>query len=760
MKKTKFLVSLILCVLMVVSLFGCNGGGTEVPGTTEAPGTTEEIGTTAESETTPQGEVATVYYDDYLTAIGKVSASAENVKIEGDVLKIIEVGKNKHFQATGIGEATVSDGTNTVKVTVEKAKINIIVIMGQSNSGNHFANATSDIRCARGTAYWWGNGQGLNAKAPVHFTQSTKGFHAPLLAELYAQSVAHGAPEKNVLVWHEGGNSAGNGTSKNGSSITGWAKSETDTSGTDFTVQMVNKCVEYYKGQSDKFEIVSKGVYWLQGEGDGVRGIDPNEYVGCFMAMWNKLKTEAGLEYMAIMRVRRGGDNNTLNNDIHYSTTSASQFALANKYDDIFIATTITEYFTGAPTEKKTVDISKYVTMMETYGKSSSFSDSYGNTATYANVKLTTPMKTLFGSNNRNHYGKFGYALIGVDAAYNMYKAQHGKDYTFTQADSSGSPIDGKQTVSVSGGKLTVDITDMTADLAFRATPGSTAGTLVIKVYADGKDITAEAGVINASGANYGCVSVKALKSYENVTIEVTYTPVSGKTGTVTYTIVDNSIDLPDTLPDSYTWNFDNDLYARDKDGNIVNAINSKALNGTYEIKNGVLYLTKAQLQIEKIIEMNEGTNWSIEIKFGDMTGASGFIIGSNKDNVVGNKALSYRGGKLNVSDYAEGALGKGYYNYSPAGAEIKSGSVMKLVNTYDAETKTNVLSIYRDGELVVADVQSGAGDYNGGSGIKSMADHPLTSDFVFAYIGCSNNSGSFLPTMQIDYIKIDTNVK
>ena len=157
---------------------------------------------------------------------------------------------------------------------------------------------------------------------------------------------------------------------------------------------------------------------------------------------------------------------------------------------------------------------------------------------------------------------------------------------------------------------------------------------------------------------------------------------------------------------------------------------------------------------------MNEGTNWSIEIKFGDMTGASGFIIGSDKDNVVGNKALSYRGGKLNVSDYVEGALGKGYYNYSPAGAEIKSGSVMKLVNTYDAATKTNVLSIYRDGELVVADVQSGAGDYNGGSGIKSMADHPLTSDFVFAYIGCSNNTGSFLPTMQIDYIKIDTNVK
>ena len=702
----------------------------------------------------------TVYYDDYVTSLGKISASASGVKIDGNALAIVTVGNVKHFRAIGVGEAVVSDGKNAVKVTVNKAKINIIVIMGQSNSGNHFANATSDIRCPIGTAYWWGNGQGVNATSPVSFTSSTKGFHAPLLAELYAQSVKNGMPEKNVLVWHEGGNQNGEGTSKNGSTIYGWAKSATDASGTNYTVRMVNDCVKYYEKNSDKYEIVSKGVYWLQGEGDGVRGIDPAEYIGCFMAMWNKLKTEAGLEYMAIMRVRRGGDNNTLNNDIHYSTTSASQFALANKYEDIFIATTITEYFTGAPTEKKTIDISKYVTMMETYGKSSSFSDSYGNTATYANGKLTTPMKTLFGSNNKNHYGKFGYALIGVDAAYNMYRALHGKEFSVTQADSSGSPLDGKQTVTASGGNVSIDVTDMTDDLSFRATPGSTAGIIIIKVFSEGMDITDKTGIINESGANYACLCTKRLRDYDNVVIEVTYITSSGASGKVTYTIVDNSVDLPENLPASYIWNFDGDLFARDKDGNIVNAINSKALNGAYEIKDGVLYLTKAQLQISKVIEMNADTNWSIEIRFGDMTGASGFILGSNKDNVLGNKALSYRGGKLNVSDYAEGSLGKGYYNYAPAGAEIRSGSVMKLVNTYDKDSDKNVLSIYRDGELVVADVQSGAGDYNGGSGINSMADHPLSSDFTFEYIGCSNTSGSFLPTMQIDYIRIDTNIQ
>ena len=66
MKKTKIWLSLVLCVLMVVSMFGCTGGN---GGNTEAPETTETPGTTADVETTAEGKQATVYYDDYLTAI-------------------------------------------------------------------------------------------------------------------------------------------------------------------------------------------------------------------------------------------------------------------------------------------------------------------------------------------------------------------------------------------------------------------------------------------------------------------------------------------------------------------------------------------------------------------------------------------------------------------------------------------------------------------------------------------------------------------
>ena len=130
--------------------------------TTTAP--TED--TTSSPIDTPKS--ITAYYDDYLTDISGVSASAAGAVVKsGDALELIEVGGVKYFHAKQLGISQVTDGNTTVEITVLKAKINIIVIMGQSNSGNHFDNATSDIKCPLGTAYWWGNGQGAGAKAAL-----------------------------------------------------------------------------------------------------------------------------------------------------------------------------------------------------------------------------------------------------------------------------------------------------------------------------------------------------------------------------------------------------------------------------------------------------------------------------------------------------------------------------------------------------------------------------------------------------------------
>lgn len=757
MKSFKTIFALLLCVLMVLSC-SCNTGDGETtteptPGST--PETTKPMEETTGADTEPDGPLAlTLSYDDYLTEIDGVLPTDEGVSISGTAIEIIEVKGTNYFHAKELGNATVTLGEKTAEITVKKAKLNLIVIMGQSNSGNHFANATSDITCPLGTAYWWGGGRGTGAKAPFDFTQATLGFHSTLLAELYAQSVAAGDPVKNVLVWHEGGSQTGNGTSKNGSSIYGWAASPTDTKGTDYTVQMVKNCDAYYATVADKYEIVSRGVYWLQGEGDGVRGIDPNEYIACFEAIWNKLKTEAKLEYMAIMRVRKGGDNNTLNNDIDYSTTVSAQFALANKHPDVFMATTITENFTGAPTDKKSIDITNYIRMMAQYSAASSHEDSYGNTATYKDGKLATTMKTLFGSNNKNHYGKFGYTIIASDSAYNMTRALKGSEYSFVMADASGDPK--VQIASKAGDVVELDITEMMYDLAFRAAPGSTAGTFSIKVMSNGTDVTAD--VINTSGASFGCANVKKLKGYENVVITVTYTPVSGTSGSVTYNITDKSIDLPDNLPAQYTWDFNGDLLARDKDGNVVNAINEKALLGSYSIENGILVCNKVQLEFVKAIELAADKNWSIEIGFGDITGANGFILSTEQTNIKGNKALSYRGGKLTISDYdIKSYTDKaGYYNYADEGSRLSTGCSIKLVNTYDPITGKSVMSVWRNGELTVVNMQNVNGDFNGSTALD-MTPYDVSADFIFRYLGNSNSSGSFLLVNQIDYIKVDT---
>ena len=363
-------------------------------------------------------------------------------------------------------------------------------------------------------------------------------------------------------------------------------------------------------------------------------------------------------------------------------------------------------------------------------------------------------MKTLFGSNNNNHYGKFGYTIIASDSAYNMTRALKGSEFSFVMADASGDPK--VQKASKAGDVVDLDITEMMYDLAFRAAPGSAAGTISIKVMANGTDVTAD--VINTSGASFGCANIKKLKSYDNVVITVTYTTASGASGAVTYNITDTSIDLPDYLPAQYTWDFNGDLLARDKDGNVVNAINAKELLGDYAIVDGILVCNKVQLEIIKPIEFAADKNWSIEIGFGDITGANGFIIATEQTNIKGNKAISYRGGKFTISDYDIKSFkdSAGYYNYSDEGSRLSTGCSIKLVNTYEAATGTSTMSIWRNGELTVVNIQNVNGDFNGSTALD-MSPYDVTADFIFRYLGNSNSSGSFLLTNQIDYIKVDT---
>ncbi|MBQ4118544.1 MAG: DUF4886 domain-containing protein, partial [Oscillospiraceae bacterium] len=101
-------------------------------------------------ENAEKSQPISMQYDDRMDISGKT------VEIVDSGESVVAVEEN-YLRATGVGTAKVRIDGVLYAVTVEKAKINIVTIMGQSNAGNHFANATSDVVCPPGTAYWWKN---------------------------------------------------------------------------------------------------------------------------------------------------------------------------------------------------------------------------------------------------------------------------------------------------------------------------------------------------------------------------------------------------------------------------------------------------------------------------------------------------------------------------------------------------------------------------------------------------------------------------
>ena len=669
----------------------------------------------------------------------------DHMDITGKSVQIVDAGQGpvvtlegNYLVATGVGTAKVRIDGTLQTISVEKAKINLLMIMGQSNAGNHFENATSDVTCPVGTAYWWGNELGTACKEPVDYTQPSMGLHTPLLAELYAQSVAAGDPVKNVMIWQEGI------TSKDGQSITKWASSATNTSGSNDAVTMLKNCRAYYEARSDRYEIVRSGIYWIQGESD--ESMDPVKYTQCFMAMWQRLQ-DAGMEYVAFFRVRRNVYNSPSNrDDLSHSASLSAQIKMINENPEFYMATTITENWIGLTTDTHTVDISNYHTMMQTYGQRASYSDSYGNTATYANGKLTTTMKALYGSNNICHYGKFGYGIIGADAAYNMYRAFYGQDAGMVVTDTSGHAD--RVQVLKNGESTTVNIEAITDNLSFRPDCGSVAGTLEFAVYSGETDITNLEGLVIASGEKYGAVNTDILREYPNVSIQLRYTTTQGAVHSAVCYIKGSSADPQK----DYVWDFNQDLKARSADGEVLNSFLENALLGSYTIANGYLNGNGLQLQLENIIKLSANRDWSIEWKYGAMTnGTAGFLLCEDPGNTIGNRALWHIDrGSFAIADYYDST---GYRNYTISDVIIREYDCVKLTNIFDPLTGKSTVSLYINGELRIANFQL-KGCINSYEDNQDMSGYPLVPDFAFAYMG-NNGLKAWRMNCQLDYLKV-----
>ncbi|MBQ6685288.1 MAG: hypothetical protein IJM99_04170, partial [Firmicutes bacterium] len=508
---------------------------------------------------------------------------------------------------------------------------------------------------------------------------------------------------------------------------------------------MINNCRAYYEDHSDYYEIVGEGVYWLQGESDTTE--DPLKYTQCFMAMWERLKA-AGMDYMAFLRVRRGtGENGADHEDLSYSASLSAQIQMINQNPEFYMATTLTENWVGTTDVEHTIDISNYYTLMETYGGASKHTDKYGNDAEYNDGKLTTTMKTLYGSNNKCHYGKFGYAIIGADAAYNMYHALNSEKAAIELTDTSGKGTDYKKVLE-SGGKVTIDISNMENNLSFRPSCGSIAGTLSYVIRSGERDITDREGLVESSGQLYGSINTDRLRDFNDVSIEVTYTTQEGKT----YSAICKVVHDGQLIQKDYMWDFNGDLNARNVNGDILNSMMINALKGSYSLENGYLKAKNLQLELEKAIDLKFNKNWSIEWKYGALDGKNaGFLLCESSKNVIGNKGFYHvPSGRLMISEYVDS---KGYRNYTSSEVEISDYDCLKITNQYDPETETATLSLWQNGNLVISDFQK-KGSFNSDSDTMDMTSYPLIGEFQFRYMG---NSGmdNWGVDCEIDYLKI-----
>ncbi len=320
-------------------------------------------------------------YDDHLELEGTITIN------DGDT--IVELDANGKLHAKGVGTTTIKVDDTDVDVTVGKAKLNVVLIAGQSNAaGVHGGRGGVDAICPEtGYGYYWNGSSMQDLKSYISTISSSIGFYPALAYEWYELT-----GEKVLIMKH----------TYSGNPISTWAAYADGTlnNGTTATVNTITSCLNGI--DTTKYEVVRKGYYWLQGETDaftsttGENSIYPTatQYATAYKAMHNAFIEALGEgSYGAIMSCRTRYNIGSYE-AIEYCGMRVAQQDLANQNSDIYMASVITDDWYEA-----------------------------GNVS-YTSLSNVTVSGTAaeMGANNI-HYNQKGYNILGLDAADNMYNA-------------------------------------------------------------------------------------------------------------------------------------------------------------------------------------------------------------------------------------------------------------------------------------------------------------------------------------------------
>lgn len=209
----------------------------------------------------------------------------------------------------------------------------------------------------------------------------------------------------------------------------------------------------------------------------------------------------------------------------------------------------------------------------------------------------------------------------------------------------------------------------------------------------------------------------------------------------------------------SYTWDFNDSLYAYDEIGKIANGFDATPLAGTVMYENGTLrpsdYSSGLSLALDIPIELDHTKNWSIEYKVSAFK-QNGALFASSSSPKSGEWVIYNNKTRHSITYYQATStlINYGASNNSGVATNNSNSATIKYVNTYNEEDGTNIISLYIDDTLKIENICV-VGDSNGSSALSDTqkTNSKLSgTDIVFSYLGNS----TLKMAAQIDYIKVD----
>ena len=540
----KRIIATILCLILCFSFVGCNNNNTgstssnpnnsssdKVNNTSSNTSSDTSSDTSSNPSSNTASDIITSKYDEtkaLTLTYGDTYALTDAKKVtvlDTSVFTYDEATKKLNTKSASDKTASVEVETTTGKkilynFTVKKAKMNIVIVAGQSNASGEVTGITAAAgkytyaACDPNTTFIW---KSSSATAPVAFKGGGTGSYgsgtgtgicSALARQWTEQMKARGSNEKVTVVFGY------NQTATGGIGLDDYISSSASGATADKTIKLVNKCLDYYeKGAGSKnYEVVTCGFYWFQGEANGL-SYSVSDYYTKFKSTWDKIKsgTSNRVKYCAFMRVRVKDSGAW---GLSVGGSNAAQFKLANDFDDICMGSTVTEFLNKSNANQTvTLDISNYKVM-----------DEAQYSAIVSGNKLTAKQSDLFSGPGSPHYSCLGFNVLGADAAYNMINALYAPKDTITLVDAKGNRL---ASIAV-GSSANVKASDIKGNLYAYLDAGSKDEKVTVSVYSGSNDITST--VVNSS---YLFDATK-VKSASNAKIVVK--SASGKTTTFNIT--------------------------------------------------------------------------------------------------------------------------------------------------------------------------------------------------------------------------------